>query len=86
MTSLHAQAHKTTMRWHVGGFCVSVLMGLAGGLVLQADAGSLVATFPLGDAFRRLRREDGLVPDAGHRDGGVSAAERGDLLGAGAEQ
>jgi hypothetical protein len=35
----------------VGGFCVSALMGLAGGLVILAAVRSLVAPLPLGDVL-----------------------------------
>jgi hypothetical protein len=51
MTSLHIQTSETTTRWHVGGFLVSVVVGLAGGLVILTAAGSLLTTLPLGDVL-----------------------------------
>jgi DMSO/TMAO reductase YedYZ heme-binding membrane subunit len=49
MTSLAAHIHTTTMRWRLGGFLVSVLVGLAGGLAILAAARSFLATLPLRD-------------------------------------
>jgi DMSO/TMAO reductase YedYZ heme-binding membrane subunit len=39
------------MRWRIGGFLASVLVGLASGLVILAAAGSFLAIIPLSDAL-----------------------------------
>ena len=51
MASLQAQAANTTMRWYLGSFFASVLVGLAIGLGVLAAVGSSLAIMPLSDVL-----------------------------------
>lgn len=51
MTSLPAQVHATMMRWRIGGFLASVLVGLASGLGIFAAAGPFLANMPFSDGL-----------------------------------
>lgn len=51
MISLSAQVHVATMRWRIGGFLISVLVGLASGLAILTTAGSFLATMPFSNGL-----------------------------------